>query len=146
MNKKSVVNKYCEMKKVHQAEVSAFPMFFAFDSEQFSEGMTKLGLAPDDTDEICKLGTLGGFIRKTDASAFREILKRHEQELTAAIAADKTGEGFIYDMFCYELANHEFGYTGDIADTLDALDLTQQDLNKNPALQHGLQKACSALK
>jgi len=46
------------------------------------------------------------------------------------------------DMFRYELANHEYDYTGDIDDTLDALCLTQQDIDQNPALQHGLQKAC----
>jgi hypothetical protein len=135
-------NKYQVMIEKHQADIDAFPMFFAFNREQFSEGMLKLGLNPDDTSKIRGLGIVGGFYRKTDAGGFHKMVNRHRQELAAAIATDKTGEGFILDMFRYELANHEYCYTGDIDETLDALDLTQQDIDQNPALQHGLKKAC----
>ena len=136
--------KYRIMKEKHQAEVNAFPMFFAFSMEQFNKGMSKLGLGPDDTDKIYRIGSTGGFYRKIDAAAFNEMLDRHAQELADEIAADKTGDGFIFDMFDYELANHEYNYTGDTDDTLHALHLTVEDFDKNPALRHGLQKACKA--
>lgn len=39
-------NQYQEMRNHQQAEVNAFPMFFAFNKQQFAEGMRKLGLSP----------------------------------------------------------------------------------------------------
>ena len=36
-------NQYQEMRNHQQAEVNAFPMFFAFNKQQFAEGMRKLG-------------------------------------------------------------------------------------------------------
>lgn len=58
-----------------------------------------------------------------------------------AIAADKTGNGFIYDMFLYELANHEYCITYDYEETFDALGLTEKQVNADKRLIHGLQKA-----
>ena len=136
--------KYRVMRERQQADINAFPMFFAFNEGQFKEGMARLGLQPEDTGKIYSLGSVGGFIRKSDAAAFGEMMTKHQQELDDAIAADKTGNGFIFDMFDYELANHEYSYTGDTEDTLDALGLTPEDFDQNPALRHGLQKACKA--
>ena len=48
---------------------------------------------------------------------------------------------FIYDMFYAELANHEYGYTGDITDTVEALGYTVDDLNADKRLLKGLKKA-----
>ena len=53
-----------------------------------------------------------------------ETFARHHKELQAAIDADPTGEGFIKDMFLYELENHEYSYTGTAEDALDSLGLT----------------------
>ena len=136
--------KYRIMKEKHQAEVNAFPMFFAFSTEQFNKGMSKLGLDPGDTDKIYRIGSTGGFYRKTDHAAFNEMLDRHAHELADEIAADKTGDGFIFDMFDYELANHEYNYTLDTEATLDALGITRNDFSNNPALRIGLHKACDA--
>ena len=41
--------------------------------------------------------------------------------MAAAIAEDKTGDGFLYQMFLCELDNHEYGGTGGSKDTADAL-------------------------
>lgn len=135
------MNKYMELREKHQAEVDAFPMFFAFSEKQFEEGMKSLGLDPNDTDKIYKLGNTGGFYRKSDAPAFREMFERHDKEMKDAIAADSTGEGFIFDMFNYELANHEYGYTHDPEPTLDCLGLTMEDINADPRLLRGWKKA-----
>jgi hypothetical protein len=135
---------YREIRDRQQAEVNTFPMFFAFNNKQFDEGMAKLGLSPDDTGKIYKLGSTGGFYLKTDAPALYEMFDRHEKELSDAIAGDKTGDGFIFDMFMYELSNHEFTYTNRTDETLDALGLTAEDIERNPALRHGLAKACKA--
>ena len=138
------MNAYHAMKKRHQEEVNAFPMAFAFNDRQFEEGMRKLGLEPEDTDKIYSLAGTGGFYRRTDAPCFHAMLDRHYDELQAAIDADLSGKGFIFDMFSYELANHEYNYTGDISSTLEALSLTEDEVNSNKRLQHGLKLAIKA--
>lgn len=72
------------------------------------------------------------------------MFESHHQEIADAIAADLTGDGFIYDMFDYELANHEYAYTQDLSDTLDALNLTVEKVNADSRFLHALQKAAKA--
>jgi len=132
---------YTVLKNRHQQEVNAFPMAFAFNQRQFEEGMAKLGLGPDDTDKVYKIGDTGGFYRRSDAARFRELFDRHEREHQEATDGDTTGEGYIYEMFLYELANHEYTYTGDLTSTLEALDLTPEDFEKSAPLRNGLRKA-----
>ena len=138
-------NLYRALKERQQREVHEFPFFFAFTDEQFVEGMERFGLTPDDTDKIYKFGDTGGFYLRADATRLREMGDRHEAEREAAIAADKTGKGYIYQMFRCELANHEFTWTGDIADALDALGTTIEEINNNPRLRRGLDKAMTDL-
>lgn len=135
------MNAYAEMKKQHQQEVNDFPMFFAFSDKQFAEGMKTLGLEPEDTDKIYSLRGTGGFYRKSDSEKLHGMFDRHEKELKDAIEADQTGEGFIYQMFDYELANHEYGYTRDCGPAFNALGLTVEEIRADKRLMHGLNKA-----
>jgi len=135
------MNAYQEMKQKQDKEFGEFPIFFAFNNEQFTEGMAKLGLKPDETDKIYKFGNTGGFYRRTDGEQLHTMLTRFEKELQDAIDADPTGEGFILEMFDYELADHEYIVSYDTSDTLDALGLTPEDIEKDQRLQHGLKLA-----
>lgn len=137
----NTMNKYRALKDKQQKEVNDFPMFFAFNQKQFEEGMAKLGLSPDDTDKIYKLGNTGGFYRKSDSEALMEMFLRHSKEMAEAIKADKTGEGFIYDMFNYELGNHEYGYTWDPEPTLIACNMTMEEIKADARLLRGWEKA-----
>ncbi len=137
------MNTYTALKENHQNEFSAFPLVFAFNQEQFEKGMQDLGLEPTDTGKVFSIGGCG-ICRKADADALQELLTRHKREMAEAIAADTTGEGFIFDMFNYELANHEYTYTGSIQDTLNALGMTFEEVSANPCLLHGLNKARKA--
>lgn len=139
------MNRYAEMNSRHQAAVNALPLKFAFSNEQFERAMAELGLKPTDTDKIYKLGIGGGFYRKTDAELVRKTFEDNSKELETAIAEDKTGKGFIYEMFLYELRNHEYGYTGSTEDTLECLGYTADDLEKDRRLAVGLQKACKQI-
>ena len=134
-------NQYQEMRNRQQAEVNAFPMFFAFNKQQFAEGMRKLGLSPSDTRQVCRIFG-GGYCRKSDVAKLNEMFIRHRKELEDAIASDKTGQGFICDMFLQELRNHEYSYTGDVQETLDALGITTQYMEAVPQLLDGLALAC----
>lgn len=135
---------YRQMKDRQQAEVNAFPLGAAFTEEQLREQLQKLGLDPETgRAEVVGIGA-GCFIRKTDKEAFLALMKRHQDERAAAIQADPDGTGFIYDMFRHELANHEYSYTGDLAETLDALGMTTDEVNASPALLNGLHLAAKA--
>lgn len=138
------MNAYLEMQTRHQEEMNAFPMFAAFNKEQFEEGMKKLGLKPTDMKAIRSVG-YSMFIRKKDEPAFREMCARHYKEQADAVAADLSGEGFIQDMFVAEMGNHEYGYTMDLTDTLRALQLTTAEINNSPALRRGLALAQTAV-
>ena len=134
-------NTYITLKERHQKEVDEFPFFFAFNNKQFDEGMEKLGLRPKEKNKISKLGNTGGYYRRTDGERLIEMFSRHEKEMQEAIDSDPTGEGFILDMFAYELANHEYIDTGDEEDALRSLGLTWENIEKDKRLQRGLHLA-----
>ena len=135
---------YEEMEKRHMAEFNDFPLGAAFTEKQLQEALIKLGLDPETgKSEVVSIGA-GCFIRKKDMRAYKEMITRQAAELEAAINADETGEGFIYGMFCRELSNHEYSYTGDVTDALNALGITPDDLEQKPALANGLRLACKA--
>ncbi len=128
------MNSYIEMKQRHQAEVNAFPMKFAFTQESLERGMRELGLDPKrDMEKIVAIPG-GGFIRESDKQAFLDLFSRHDKERKEAVAADKDGTGYLYHMFRYELANHEYAYTRDVSSTLDALGYTLEEIAEDPAL------------
>ena len=134
------MNEYLKMKDRHEKEFSEFPMVFAFSKKQFKEGMNKLGLEPTDTDKVYKsIG--GGFYKKIDEKRLTDLLDRHSKEIDNAIKADKIGDGFIYDMFNYELGNHEYCYTLDATDTLNALGLPLKEIRRSESLTNGLTQA-----
>lgn len=132
------MNKYAELKNKLQKEFDEFPFGFAFSNEQFEKMKEELGVK--DNSELISIGA-GGFIRKTDEKALDELINGKEKRMKEAIASDPTGEGFIKDMFLYELANHEYCITYELDDTLYALDLTLEEIEKDPRLKLGLQLA-----
>jgi len=130
------MSKYSELKSKHQAEVNAFPLGFAFSEKQFNEMMEKWGLTPDDTDKIYHIG-MGGYVRKSDAEAMHEMFARHEAEHKAAMQDDE----YLFSMFNYELANHEYCVTYDVTDALDALGLTLEEVAADPRMSSALKRA-----
>lgn len=135
------MNKWEELRKKQQAEVNAFPLHFAFGKEQTEQKIAELGLDPERLDEqIVSIGG-GGFVLKKDAPALQEMWDRHAMERKAAIAADKTGDGIIYEMFHYELRSNEYGYTLSTESTLESLGYTKEEIEADPRLKHGLEKA-----
>ena len=134
------MNRYADLKQRQQQEFGTFPMQYAFSNQQFAEGMAARGLKPADTDKIYKVPG-GGFYRREDGSRLKTMMDRFDQELHEAVAGDKAGDGFIYEMFLYELENYEYGCTMDLSETLDALGYTPEDIQADPRLSHGLERA-----
>jgi hypothetical protein len=134
------MNKYTDLKSKQQAEVDAFPFGFAFNQSQFNEMMEKWGFTPDDTDKIYSIGG-GGYIRKSDSEAMHKMFERHALERKMA---RKHGDDYLFEMFNYELANHEYSYTQDLTDTLEALGLTMDEINADPRMADALKRAIAA--
>lgn len=135
------MNAYLEMMKRHQQEVNEFPIKYAFSKEGFERGMRELGLDPiSDKDKVVSVSG-GAFIRETDKRAFIDMFERHTRERDEAVAADTTGRGFAYDMFRYELGNHEYAYTRDLTETIDALGYDEDDFAQNASLAKALENA-----
>ena len=134
------MNSYTELRNRQQEEFNAFPLGAAFSNAQFDEMMRKWGLEPTDTDKIYRLPG-GVFLRKSDSPAFDEMVERQSREREQAMAADKTGLGYIKDMFACELANHEYGYTYELDDTLETLNLTLEEIKADKRLRAGLNAA-----
>lgn len=139
------MNRYRELRSKQQAVFNDLPLGWAFGQKQFDEMMQKWGLDPDaDTDKIYSIGG-GGYVQKKDADLLHKTMGDLDAEFQNAIAADETGEGFIYEMFLYELENHEYSYTHDISDTLDALGFTLDQVKADQRLIKGLALAMEAI-
>ena len=145
-NPRCGMSTYREMRCRHQLEVNDFPIAYAFSDEGFAAGMKKLGLNPQDTDKICSLGGTGGFFRKSDMRKLNKMFARHKRERDEAIAADTKGTGYIYQMFLCELASNEFDFTENLEDTLAAVDLTPEAIEKSKPLKRGLELAIKVIK
>ena len=133
---------YQEIKNRQQKEVDNFPLGAAFSKKQFSEMLVKLGAK--DESEILSVGG-GVFIHVKNKDSLMALFDRHYEEMQNAIKQDEYGNGFIFQMFLYELRNHEYGYTMDETDTLRSLHISKEDLQKNKALQNGLRWAKKAI-
>lgn len=116
--------KYRELMDRHQKEFEAFPAFYAFNKEQFVEGKRKLGVVEDS--ELYR-GYAGMFYRKKDAETLRAMMRRFDEEKQEAFKDDK----FFYDAVYSELANHEYCITYEDEETLDALGITMEELEKD---------------
>lgn len=137
---------YRELRDRQQKEFNELPLGFAFSDKQFDEMMGKWGLDPEkDLDKIYRIPG-GGFIQKKDHKHFHEVVDRHAAELEAAKQSDADGTGFLYQMFLFELDNHEYGYTGEYEDTLESLGLTMKDVHKSVRLTRALEKAAKEIR
>jgi hypothetical protein len=124
---------HAELKAKHSKEFGEFDgIFWAFNEEQFLEGMNKVGLEPDQTSMLLRLPG-GGFMLKSRREAFSALCARHEAE-RKELKRDKSR---LLDALIYELNNHEYTYTNDPTQALESLGLTQETVD--PAL---LAKAC----
>lgn len=138
-------NSYQELKEKHQREFNKLPLGFAYSDKQFNEMMLKWGLDPKkDLDKLIRIPG-GGFIQKKDLQLLKDVTRKNNQEMQTAIDNDSDGTNFIFEMFYYELCNHEFDYTRELDDTLYSLGYTLKDIKTDPKLKNGLKKAMNTI-
>ena len=137
--------KYTEMREEHQKKVSDFLdkyCFFAFNKAQFSKGLAKYNIAEEDAPKRIRSFGGGVFILKEHAKELTELTSTLNQEMEAA-AADPD---FAYQMCYYELADHEYCITLDVAETLQALGYTLEEVERDVILAKALERAKEAAK
>ena len=134
---------YLELRERQQQEINTLPIRWAFSNDQFRQVLKDFELTEDNMNLLVRIPG-GGFMLKTETYLLHEMYKRHDQERQQAIDADKTGDGFCFEMLEYELGNHEYIITGDLEPAMDALGLSLEDFKKSEKLQNAMRKAIKA--
>lgn len=130
---------YTVMKDAQQKEYNEFckgKVFYAFNEEQFNEGMKSLGLTPDDTDKIYR-DTYGSYILRSQAPARAALVKRLNSERQEHLK----DYDFLKSAFRCELANHEYCVTYEYGDALNALGMTYAQVKNDDTLHKALLEA-----
>lgn len=130
---------YAVMKDAQQKEYNEFckgKVFYAFNEEQFNEGMKSLGLTPDDTDKIYR-DTYGSYILRSQAPARAALVKRLNSERQEHLK----DYDFLKSAFRCELANHEYCVTYEYGDALNALGMTYAQVKNDDTLHKALLEA-----
>lgn len=96
---------YKEWKDKRQAEFNSLPIFFAFNSEQFSREMEKRGLTSEDTDKLYKFSDNCFYLREDAEKIKCFILDGSPNEELEELMKD---EEFAVDAFLYEMKEHEY--------------------------------------
>lgn len=126
---------YKELKAKHQQAVNDFMSryaFFAFDKDQYAEGVRKLG-----TDDVIQIMS-GGYVRSDQRDALIAMLQEQHAELIETMRKEPA---FAVEAFRVELNNTEYSYTGDESDALEALGLAPDDIDADVVLSDALEKA-----
>ena len=110
-------NLYVEFEKRKQEKINNFDMFFAFDNKQLENGLEKLNV---NKNEIVSIG-MNGFIRKSDVQKFKNMLNNFKEEHTKNMKNDD----YVYHMFKYEMANHEYIITYDDEEILEVCNVNE---------------------
>lgn len=132
MNQK--FNSYAEMLEFNRQEVEAFPLFYAFTDEALEEGMQRLGV--DSFEEICKVGW-ATFVRKSDFNTYAEMIEQQQARKEEALKDPL----FLKNALIYELFNHEYAYTLEPDEAVEALGFQMRDVENNQRFMKILKQA-----
>lgn len=123
----TIIETHQQMKRRHSDEWNNLEgLFFAFNNEQMTEGMKKVGLGEKAYSEIVSIGA-GGYLRKDARPAFKALIERHDAERKQLRKDEKK----IVEGLAYELANHEYCITGDLEPAVNALGYSMDTIPEN---------------
>jgi len=122
---------YHTLTETHQKQFNTLSqklgIFYAFSNEQFDKGLTTLNLTRDNyKDKLSSVGN-GGYILKENVKELETFSINQHNELHEAYKDND----FLLKALTYELCNHEYCYTGDSTDALNALGLDLKDIPKD---------------
>ena len=131
------MNKYKQLKDQLQKQYDALPIKYAYSEMQFKSMLKQFETETGGRVRLLHIGH-GAYILAQDEKLIDDFLERSDRELAEAMKDDD----FLYDAFNYELANHEFCYTDDISDALDALGLSWEQIKDDQRIMTILKRAC----
>lgn len=116
---------YLDLQRKHRKELEDFPIAYAFNDEQLQEALKKLGATKE---ECVTVFGHGDIVKRTDAKAFVDMLKRHTEEVKQKLRDDVE---FAEAAFLYEMDNHEYAinWSAD-EDVLECFAITFDDIRK----------------
>lgn len=106
---------------------------FAFSNKQFEEMLIKLNASPKD---LYHIGA-GAFILKDRYQALIDLTNDYDKKLNELMK----DYNFALSGFTYELANHEYNITYDYDSTLEALNLTEEEIHNSNILSKAFKEA-----
>lgn len=127
------MSKYLEIKNNNQKRFNDFSekhiyWIFAFGNKEFEEKLKEHDLTKND---IISIGA-GGFIKKEHKNLYLQEMNRlYDNDAFKQIIHD---DEEVKKAFIYELANHEYCITYDLDDTLEALNITREELQEDVRL------------
>lgn len=115
---------YLKLQEKQRKDLEEFPIAYAFNEEQLQQALEKLGATKE---ECVTLWNCGDIMKKTDVPAFKEMMKRHREEIYELLKNEQDAE----EAFLYEMDNHEYAinWSGD-EDVLSCFNLTEEKLRE----------------
>lgn len=128
---------YTDLQVAHQKDVNEFPMIFMFGKKTDDEIKTELAkIGAKKLAECVHIGA-GAIMKKADVPVWAALCKRHEAEKKLFTETETNLVQMIYSEMC----NHEYGYTCDSYDTLQALGKTENDFRTDERFLNAWKKA-----
>lgn len=119
-----IFDSYGALQEAHQEDISNFPILWLFGKKgdaELAEAISKIGAKS--VDELIGIGG-GGYIQKSKKDDFLTMMRKH----TAERKEFSSNQNNLVELIFSEMCNHEYAYTQDPEDTLNALGKTYQDL------------------
>lgn len=119
-----VFDSYGALQEAHQEDISNFPILWLFGKKsdaELIEAISKIGAKS--VDELIGIGG-GGYIHKSKKDDFLTMMRKH----TAERKEFSSNQNNLVEVIFSEMCNHEYAYTQDPEDTLNALGKTYKDL------------------
>ena len=115
---------YLKLQEKQRKDYEEFPIAYAFNEEQLKEALEKLGAKKE---ECVTLYNCGDIMKKTDVPAYKEMVKRHREEIFELLKDEQAAE----EAFLYEMDNHEYAinWTGD-DDVMACFNVTYEMLDE----------------
>ena len=101
--------------------------FFAFNDEQFEEGLKKLGIRGRKTESVSKNlvhAGAGMYLWKSAVPEYKSLISQLDKELREKMQNKR----FAEEAFYYELGNHEYCITFDSEPAIEALGYTVDEV------------------
>lgn len=135
------MNKYQEMKQRHNEIIDNLPIVYVGNKADYEKMLAEYHVTSKNVGSKLTRVSVHGYCFNQNADMIRRAFDQMESELDSEIEYDSDGTGFIRDMFCFELCEHDYGYTRDLSEALEYLGYSPDAIMSSPALLNGLKLA-----